>query len=160
VVYESLFHCVYPVSTEPVQFKTHPTIPEIEASRCGVVRCKSEDDMVDHFTKKSSQHLVWECWTEEELPAYTNIRFLNMNPYDTSFDNLEIMCVDDPARQERERKFIDNTVEQMLIREKFYGDGRDMVKYFKDLGLTKRYIKAWQKVSPNYNVKQSKEAAL
>lgn len=156
MVFESLFHCVYPVSTAPVEFKTHPTIPQIEASYCGVVRCINEDDRLDTYTKKGVAHLVWECWTQIELLPYTNLRFKNMNFYDTSFENLEILRIEDKDRQEKERRFIDNTVKEMLLREKAFGHYRNMHEYFKEIGVSQRYIKAWEKVS----VKQNKSLSV
>ncbi len=145
MVFESLFHCVYVVHDYPVEFKRHPTIPEIEASRCGVVKCVNEDDRIEYFTKKATPHLVYETWTGTELLPYTNLRYRNMNPHDTSFDNLEILRVDDVERQEKEKAFLNNTVNQMLLREKQFGGKRDMIEYFTELGVPQRFLKAYQK---------------
>ena len=157
MVFESLFQCTYPVATYPVVFKNHPTIPEIEASRCGVVRCKDDEDKVGNYSHKSVGHLVWECWSGEELKPFTNIRFKNMNPYDLSYDNLEILVLHCPIRIAKEKKFMENTVKQMLIREELFGHKRDMTQYFTELGMQSRYINAWQKVSPQYRAKQFKK---
>jgi hypothetical protein len=160
LIYESLFQCTYPVHSEPVVFKSHPTIPQIEASKCGVVRCKSEEDRIDYYSKKGIPHLVWECWTGEELKPFTNIRYKNLNFYDTSFENLEILVVDDKGRQDKERQFLINTVDQMLLREEIFGDRRDMVDYFTELGVPQRFIKAWQKVSPQHKAKLFEKALI
>ena len=157
MIFESLFQCTYPVATYPVEFKTHPAIPELEASRCGVVRCKDEEGLVQNYTKKSTAHIVFETWSGEELKPFTNIRYKNLNPYDTSYDNLEILVLHCPIRIANEKKFTENTVEQMLLREEMFGHKRDMVDYFTKLGIAQRYIKAWQKVSPKYKMKQSKK---
>ena len=156
MVFESLFQCTYPVPTYPVEFKTHPTIPELEASYCGVVRCKGDDDLVHNYTKKGTAHIVLECWSGQELKPFTNIRFKNLNPYDTSYENIEILVLHCPERIANEKKFLENTVEQMLIREELFGHKRDMEQYFTQLGIAQRYIKAWQKVSPQYKSKQFK----
>lgn len=160
MVFESLFQCTYPVPTEPVVFKTHPEIPEIEASRCGFVRCKDEDSRIDYHTKKSISAIVMECWTGSVLPPYTNIRHKNLNPYDFSLDNLEILVVDDPQRIANEKAFLDNTVNQMLLREEMFGEYRDMEDYFKQLGISQRYIKAWARKSKQYKMKQFENALL
>ena len=156
MVFESLFQCTYPVATYPVEFRTHPTIPELEASYCGVVRCKHEDGLVHNYTSKSAAHIVFECWTGEELKPFTNMRFKNLNSYDTSYENLEILVLHCPIRIANEKKFLENTVDQMLIREELFGHKRDMVDYFTQLGIAQRYIKAWQKVSPQHKAKQFK----
>ena len=154
MVFESLFQCTYPVATYPVEFKTHPTIPELEASYCGVVRCKNDDDRIDYYTKKSTAHIVFECWSGEELRPFTNLRFKNLNPYDTSYENIEILVLHCPIRIANEKKFTENTIKQMLIREEIFGHKRDMVEYFKQLGIPQRYIKQWEKVSPQCKSKQ------
>lgn len=154
MIFESLFECTYPVATEPVEFKTHPTISEIEATRCGFVRCKDEDSRMDIHTSKSTAAIVMECWTGNILPPYTNIRHKNLNPYDFSLDNLEILVVDDPQRIANEKAFLENTVSQMLLREEIFGDKRDMEDYFKQLGIPQRFIKAWSRKSKQYNSKQ------
>jgi hypothetical protein len=156
LVFESLFQCTYPVATYPVEFKTHPTIPELEASYCGVVRCKNDDDKVDYYSHKSTAHIVFECWSGSELLPYTNLRYKNLNVYDTSYENLEILVLHCPDRIAKEKKFMENTVDQMLIREELFGHKRDMEDYFKELGIAQRYIKAWQKVSPQHKSKQFK----
>jgi NifB/MoaA-like Fe-S oxidoreductase len=79
-----------------------------------------------------------------------------MNIYDTSFENLEILRIEDKDRQEKERRFIDNTVKEMLLREKAFGHYRDMPEYFKEIGVPQRYIKAWEKV----RVKQTKSLSV
>ena len=160
MVFESLFQCTYPVATYPVEFKTHPTIPELEASYCGVVRCKNDDDKVDYYSHKSTAHIVFECWSGEELKPYTNLRFKNLNIYDTSYENLQILDLHCPIRIANEKKFLENTVQQMLIREEIFGHKRDMVEYFTQLGIAHRYIKAWQKVSPQHKLKQTESALL
>ena len=155
MVFESLFHCVYPVATYPVEFRNHPTIPELEASYCGVVRCKVDDAPVSNYTKKSTAHIVFECWTGEELKPYTNMRFKNLNIYDTSFENLEILDLHCVVRIAKEKEFTVNTVNQMLLREKLFGHKRDMEQYFKELGIPQRYIKAWQNARVKDKVKQT-----
>ena len=155
MVFESLFHCVYPVANYPVEFRNHPTIPELEASYCGVVRCKVDDVPVYNYTKKGIAHIVFECWTGVELAPYTNIRFKNLNPYDTSYENIEILDLHCPIRIAKEKKFTENTVSQMLLREKLFGHKRDMVEYFTQLGIPQRYIKAWQNASLKNKVKQN-----
>ena len=155
MVFESLFHCVYPVANYPVEFKPHPTIPELEASYCGVVRCKDEEGLVHNYTHKSTAHIVFECWTGQELAPYTNLRFKNLNIYDTSFENIEILDLHCPIRIAKEKKFTENTVNQMLLREKLFGHKRDMEEYFTQLGVPQRYIKAWMKESLKDKVKQT-----
>lgn len=155
MIFESIFHCIYPVATEAVEFKTHPTIPELEASYCGVVRCKVDDVPVYNYTKKSTAHIVFECWTGVELAPYTNLRFKNLNPYDTSYENIEVLVLHCPERIANEKKFTENTVEQMLLREKLFGHKRDMVQYFIRLGIAQRYINAWQNASVKDKVKQT-----
>ena len=152
MVFESLFQCTYPVPNEPVIFKTHPTIPQIEASKCGFVRCKNEDHRLDALTSKSTAAIVMECWTGQVLPPYTNVRHKNLNPYDFSLDNLEILVVDDPERIANEKRFFENTVEQMLLREEMFGEKRDMLDYFKQLGIPQRFIKGWMKHSKTLTV--------
>jgi len=156
LVFESLFHCTYPVATYPVEFRNHPTIPELEASYCGVVRCKIDDGLVHNYTSKSTAHIVFECWTGEELKPFTNMRFKNLNPYDTSYENLEVLVLHCPIRIAKEKNFTENTVKQMLIREELFGHKRDMEEYFKQLGIAQRYIKAWQHASLNNKSKQYK----
>ena len=156
MVFESIFHCTYPVATYPVEFRNHPTIPELEASYCGVVRCKVDDMPVYNYTKKGTAHIVFECWTGKELRPYTNLRFKNLNPYDTSYENIEILDLHCPVRIAKEKKFLENTVEQMLIREEIFGHRRDMTQYFIQLGIAQRYINAWQRVSPQHKSKQFK----
>ena len=160
MVFESLFHCVYPVANYPVEFKDHPSIPEIEASYCGVVKCKDEEGLVHNYTKKSTAHLVFETWSGQELKPFTNIRYKNLNPYDTSYDNLEILVLHCPIRIANEKKFTENTVEQMLLREKLFGHKRNMEEYFTQLGVPQRYIKAWQKVSQQPKLKQTENTLL
>ena len=154
MVFESLFQCTYPVPTEPVEFKTHPTIPEIEASRCGFVRCKVEDTPVRVYSAKTIGAIVMECWTGEILKPFTNVRHKNLNPYDFHLDNLEILVVDDPERIVKEKVFFDNTVAQMLIREEMFGDYRDMEAYFIQLGIPHKFIKGWLKKSTHHKSKQ------
>ena len=156
MIFESIFHCTYPVATYPVEFKTHPTIPELEASYCGVVRCKVDDVPVYNYTKKGTAHIVFECWTGKELLPYTNLRYKNLNIYDTSFENIEILNLHCPIRIEKEKEFTVNTVKQMLIREEIFGHKRNMVDYFTQLGIPQRYIRAWQNASPQYKSKQFK----
>jgi len=160
LVFESLFHCVYPVATYPVEFKNHPTVPELEASYCGVVRCKVEDGLVHNYTKKGTAHIVFECWTGVELAPYTNLRFKNLNPYDTSYENIEILDLHCPVRIAKEKEFTVNTVNQMLLREKLFGHKRDMVEYFTQLGIPQRYIKQWQNASPQHKSKLFEKALI
>ena len=83
-----------------------------------------------------------------------------MNPHDLHVDNLEILVVDDPERIEKERVFIANTVDQMLLREQIFGEYRDMMEYFKQLEIPTKYINAWKKQSPKYNLKQIKHVSI
>ena len=160
MVFESIFHCVYPVVNYPIEFKTHPTIPEIEASRCGVIRCKDDEQKVDNYSHKSVAHIVFECWSGEELAPFTNIRFKNMNQYDASYENLELLVLHCPIRIAKEKEFTINTVNQMLIREEIFGHKRNMLEYFNQLNIPQRYIRQWEKVSPQYRAKQTENALL
>lgn len=160
MVFESIFHCTYPVSSGHIIFKTHPTLPELEASRCDVVRCKDDEQKVDNYSHKSVAHIVFECWSGEELKPFTNIRFKNMNQYDASYDNLEILILHCPIRIAKEKKFMQNTVNQMLIREELFGHKRDMTQYFNELGIHQKYIRQWEKVSPQCRAKQYNNAMV
>jgi len=160
LIFESLFQCTYPVRTEPIEFRTHPTIPEIEATRCGFVRCKNEDSRMDVYTSKTTGAIVMECWTGQVLPPYTNVRHKNLNPYDFHLDNLEILVVDDPDRIEKEKIFFENTVNQMLLREEMFGEYRDMEAYFRQLGIPQKFIKGWLKKSTRSKSKQFENALL
>ena len=159
MVFESLFQCTYPVPSEPVVFKTHPTIPQIEASKCGFVRCKVEDGRLDSYSTKGIPHLVYECWSGEVLPLYTTIRYKNLNPYDLRFENLKIYN-GNPLRSPDEKAFYENTITQMLLREEMLGEHRDMLEYFKQIGMPQKYITGWSKRSKNYNPKQKKKLAV
>jgi len=157
LVYRSLFECTYPVHEGTPVFKTHPTIPELEASRCGYVRTVDSEHRIDAYSTKSLAAIVYECWSQSVLKPFTNIRYKNLNPYDLSYDNLEILVVDDPERIEKEKRFMENTVDQMLLREQMFGEYRDMEDYFKQLGIPTKYINMWKKKSPSYNPKLSRK---
>ncbi len=101
-----------------------------------------------------------ECWTGQVLPPYTNVRHKNLNPYDFHLDNLEILVVDDPDRIANEKIFLENTVDQMLLREEMFGEYRDMESYFRQLGVPQKFIKAWMKKSKQYKSKQFENALL
>ena len=53
-----------------------------------------------------------------------------------------------------------NTVNQMLIREELFGHKRDMTQYFNELGIHQKYIRQWEKVSPQCRAKQYNNAMV
>ena len=83
-----------------------------------------------------------------------------MNQYDASYDNLEILILHCPIRIAKEKKFMQNTVNQMLIREELFGHKRDMTQYFNELGIHQKYIRQWEKVSPQCRAKQYNNAMV
>lgn len=153
-IYRHLFECDYPVINEPLEFRQHPAWP-IKASNYGSLEPldpDQEDAFVDPIRYgRTKACLIYECWTGQGMPQRTQIKHVNLNPYDFRPDNLQPVKVKDEPRILKEKEFMLATVEQMLIREEDYAYlFGDASRAWKMLGIPKHYISAWQEVSNIY----------
>ena len=158
--FEHIFQCGLPPQPTELEWRKHPTDP-IEVSNCGAIRVLDDEEyeiiMYKEvpFTGKRKMRLVYEAWNNVLLPKYIRIYNINLNPYDIRPENIGVMQSGpyDPivlASTSRDKKFRLATVNEMLIREKKYGDTVDMLNYFTLLEIPYLCMKIWKEKSEWY----------
>ncbi len=126
-------------------WKKHPDY-NVEVSNYGHFRNIGTDTDFINNTKRTVAALVYEAFNEVKLKPYTNVVPKNMNPYDMRVCNLDIVKAGDMARIKQDRAFVNETVNQMILKEPFISQFYEPEAYFVLLGMPLRMIKNWKKV--------------
>lgn len=159
--FEHLFECILPPISEKIVWKSHPNLP-IEACNMGVLRVLNEDKHYDDMLNRQldlysvkRMKLIYECFSNEILPAYCRVRPKNCNPYDLRIENIEVITEGRwnkirISSVEREKNFRNQTVNEMLRKEKELSEGIDVYLRFKDLKIPDLMMKKWMAKSPWY----------
>lgn len=167
--FKHLFECVFPPIPDNIEWRAHPSMP-IEACNVGLLRVVNNDkyyeDMIDRQLDLYSvkrMKLIYECFNNVILPAYCRVRPKNSNPYDIRLENIEVIMTEEVTKErtesiQRERDFRNETVNQMLLREKDLDDDVDVYLYFKDFGISHLIMKNWMSKSPWYKKHYSKKS--
>jgi hypothetical protein len=160
--FEHLFECVLPPVPDNIEWRSHPTLP-IEASNLGLIRPLDDNkiyrDLLERrieLTEVKRLKWIYESFNQVNLPLYCRVKPKNSNPYDQRPENIEVIYITDEMLEERtlsikrEKDFREQTVIQMLEREKKLSPDIDVYLYFLNLKIPEITIKHWKSRSPWY----------
>ena len=127
----------------------HPTLL-VEASNNGRLRQLSEDNSTNrvdsYLNYQTKKNIVWCCFNDfDKVPDKHVVVHINGNSYDDRPENLVLVSTYDKDYLDYKKKFFDNTVQEMLIKERYYvNKGFDMHILWEILDIPRTYVNAWK----------------
>lgn len=140
----SYFDCEFPRYPREEIWYPHP-INDLECNSVGLIRIRSTKSFMEKWDRNASftTRCAFECYNNCTLNSRLFITHKNFNPLDNTKENL-VPLSQDRKWKELRSLFINNTVQEMFIRERAWKE--DSLIYFQLLGIPKTYILAWEKL--------------
>ncbi len=156
--YRHLFECITPPMPDEIIYKKHPIVPITATNGSFILLNDDAPKQLEYNigarsfpTSNYKRALIYGAFHPEEIPIVM-VYNINGNPYDNRIENLVTTSDKSPEAKkiilDANKDFINESVKEMLRREKEMDPAVNMVRHFNDLGVPYNFARPWMRCSP------------